>query len=139
MSPELVLAIYGTLVAPLLVFAGNALHAWWRGRGERRRLLAYLAGLPDELQAVLALYHVEGTHTLGGNPSDPAVAQLRHMGLISTGTGRGTYDAVNAYLMLRADVAEALPALRRRSPRFRALVDGEIAAQLAAMKQGPDK
>lgn len=142
MSPELILAIYGTLIAPLLVALGTGLNSWWRGRGERARLVAYLAGLPDELQVVLAHYYVEGAHTLGGNPSDVAVAQLRHMGLVKLGSGRGGYDAVDSYLMLRADVAEALPALRRKSKRFRALTD-ELArmrlrelAQQEADKQG---
>ena len=117
-SPELLLAIYGTIVAPLLIALGNRISARLGERRERHRLIRYLAGLPNELKAVLVPYYVDGAHTLGGNPSDPAVAQLRHMGLIAVGVGRGTYDVVNAWLALRQDVFEVLDLLALKDQYF---------------------
>ncbi len=123
MSPELLLAIYGTLVAPVLIFFGNRINAAWVARAARRRLVDNLAGLPYELKVPLVPYYVQGAHTLPGNPAEPAIDQLRHMGLVIIGRGRGSYDAVDAYVMLRADVLPALARLKRKDSAFAELVD----------------
>lgn len=119
--PELLLAIYGTLVAPLVIVAGRRIDAWLKRRARRRELIRYLAGLPLDLKAVLAEYHAEGTHTRPGNPVEQAVMQLSDLGLLRRGTSSGAYAAVSSYLVLRADVFAVLDGLAHADPGFRSL------------------
>lgn len=134
-SPEVLLGIYGTLVAPLLVAVGRRVSALWAKRGRRGKLIRYLAGLPPELKAVLAVHHVQRAHTVGGDPSDPAVMQLANLGLLRKGVGRGSYDAVNAYLVLRTDVFDSLGRLLAEDPGFAQIVADIEADWMALMHE----
>ncbi len=97
-------AIYSTIAAPFFAWFWSWLAGRRRERNRIRSLVGRLRGLPQDLKAVLVQFQMQGAHTVAGNPSAPAIRQLRAMRIISVGEGRGSYDAVDAYLSIAGDV-----------------------------------
>lgn len=100
--------VYVTLIAPVLGWFGGWFHSWNGKRRKTKAVVAYLSGLPPEVKAELVNFHFHGAHTLRGDPTAPTVSLLVSQGLLSVGPGGGTYDAIDRYLTVRADVWEAM-------------------------------
>ena len=88
----------------LLWLLQQAEKAWSRRqklKAEKDRLLRIMVGLPDEMKAVLAAYHLQGAHTLRLDPTHSQVAQLVRLGLLAPGEGAGTYAAICRWVVLK--------------------------------------
>lgn len=122
-------AIYSTLAAPFFAWLFGHVAGRRRARARRRGLIGRLTGLPDELKAVLVDFHMQGAHTLRGDPSAPAIRQLRLMKLVLVGEGGGTYDAVDAYLTVAGEVWDVIGEWVERDPAVARIARGLEAAE----------
>jgi hypothetical protein len=104
--------VYVAIVAPLLGVIGGWGHSWWTERRSAKRrkksIIAILSGLPPESKAVLIHFYKNGAHTRRADPSLPAIRVLESAGILTVGPGGGTYDAVDRYLTVRAQIWELM-------------------------------
>lgn len=100
--------LIGAVVAPVAGWLGLT---WSRRSAAKRRQevrINFLRGLPPQAKAVLVDFHLQGTHTQLGNPSEPIILLMAKKGILEVGPGGGTYDAVNSYLSIRPDFWEVM-------------------------------
>lgn len=105
---------WGIVASAVTWFAGRASIRRSR-KAAMNRLLSNLEGLPGEAKAVLIQFYQDGTHTMRGDPLDPAVRLLTKLGFIHIGPGGGTYDAVDRYLIIPLPVWEGVKEWARRN------------------------
>jgi len=111
---ELLQWLYVVIVSPILGGIGWWVRGWWIKRSSvkrrRDRIIKDLSGLPFEAKMVLVTFYLECTHTLRGNPSDPATRLLISNDYIKIRVGGGSYDAIDSYLTIAPIIWECMDA-----------------------------
>lgn len=106
--------LYVAIVAPLLGWVGGWFRSWFLERRKANEVIAHLCGLPLEAKAELVQFNFHGSHTLRCDPMSPPVRLLIDQGVLRRGPGGGSYDAVDSYLTVRADIWKVMDTWVRR-------------------------
>lgn len=130
LSAETLLAIYNTIVLPVVAGIGAWFGSWRAGRRKEQVTLRFLRGLPPPMKAMLAEFVVDSTHTLTGSVFDAGLAQLVRMGVLAQGESTQPFNNETRFFTLRASVWTLLPKLQR--------VDADFAAAVAGFQAKPN-
>ena len=100
--------LWAAIIAPILGWSGYFIGSAWKRRRRKAAIVNFLCGLPLEAKAVLIDYYADGTHTMRGDPYNPAVSLLVERGVITRGPGGGTYDAIDRYLSIQPHIWDVM-------------------------------
>src|SRR3990170_4413027 len=100
---ELIKVAWSIIAAPFGWFVGR-FAARRQMKRRKEAIIRDLTGLPIECKAILAHFHDQRTHTLRTDPSSPPMLVLIQRGIARRGPGGGTYNAVDSYVSIRADI-----------------------------------